>query len=183
MISARAPRGLIEWLPIAALLALAVFAWRSCDAPWGSQEFKPVHLLPMRVEPLPVTLGQPVTLFNGICLDTYDPVSAQVYLGLQQYSETQTIDLDRIDLIGVPLTTPQTGDPSVSVFDRPKPGEPDADRWHDGCFAERLDGLADVTKLRAGTWVVVLQVRALGPHGQSQLLTERSGQVTILSAP
>lgn len=179
----RAPRGILEWLPLAALLALAVVGWRACDPPWAHSEYAPIRLLPMRLEPSPVVLGEPVTLVNGVCLETYDPVSAQVYLGLQQYSETQTIDLERINLIGVPLTTPQVGDPSVVVFDRPHDDEPGAERWHNGCFAERLTGIADPGKLHAGTWTVVLQVRALGAHGESQLLTERSGQITILSAP
>lgn len=163
----RLPRGWIEWTPAYVLVFLALFLLIRCAVfVTTDQEYAPIRMLDLAIEPDPLVLGKAGRLYNGLCLDQDEPLTVQVYLGLQSTRLNPLITAERIDLVGhnvtgqrVPLTLPGRG-----------------------CYHETLTAIADPSRLQPGEWQVILTVVVTGPRGEMQFITDTSPPFRIIAS-
>lgn len=158
----------VSWqfaLPFAALLAFVLLVRQCVVFVTTDKEYKPVSLMELSVTPDPVLVGNPVTFHNGVCLHQNDPLTVQVYLGLQDASGFPLLGVRTFDIIG--SNTPE-GRRRVTLTK--------------GCTRESIDSIAP-PNLPAGRWVVILTIVAIGPSGQTQVLTDRSNPFDIITSP
>lgn len=159
----RPPRTLVEAAPIVLFVIASVLFARECFTyVTGSEPFAPVRALPLSIEPDRAHAGETVTLINGLCIDSGEPITAQVYVGIQEAHGRPLFSTIKFDLVG---TDTQEGRKRV-VLQR-------------GCVDERLDtALPDY--IPPGRWILVAHVVVVGPSGEVQDLTHQSEPFDII---
>lgn len=155
----RGPAGLVEWAGPVLLLAIIIGAAYGLYGACRPDVYEPLAAAQiMRVEPDPVRVGYPATLYNGICNSHPEDVLAdRVTLFLETPDKPPTTR-DRVELIS---RTDVTFEP--------------------GCHRETIPVTVVPSSIPVGTWRLVYVVEVSSPTGDGhQTLTERSEPFTVL---
>ncbi len=167
VLAIRIPRHIWQWIAPIVLVLTIFFLARACVqvlAPKPPPVYAPIELKALSVTPDPLIIGQAGTLNNGVCLNQKDPLTVQVYMGLQDATANPLLGVKTVDLVGQ-----DTAEMRKRVT------------LDSGCRSERIATIVPDT-IPPGTWRVIVHIVATGPNGEQQNITEQSHPFGVVAA-
>lgn len=157
------PNRLLEWIPVVFFLVVALVVASWIAWPTGADDkFAPLTANEVHfVTPGPFTVGQEVTITNGVCNTSDEPQSVMLALGFIEEG------VDRL-LARTVVVYPRAGETAVSPPMAP----------HNCAGQGEVTGHLPAT-LGPGVWRLYYSMTVEGKHGEIQKLTRVSEPIEV----